>query len=347
MADFDTRLVIWAMDPELRLERIIELLSMEYNTSIDYLQEYSDLVDYEKTLQIQWLPQNGTFQIDHLNLSGTEFQYVSAIGTYEEALGPQRAFINNQLLPRAYRVFNKTVNAVFFQNMGRVYCVLDMSISQESRVRSCLFGQGYKFKKPEWGKIQSKDLTQYNLDSRFFYWLFSKVGHRLSIRLENEEDYAVNLVDVHAVSQLSEREVHDNRSEGSDVLGSIPALSGLGINQNVYEGGVHLMMPDMQLLTKIHSNCTCFIDSMNSRFIIQDDDQGQPRTILDDFPKAAILIYTVLFPGLKEIYHRAVDGGEWTAATEEGQRKEWALQVIKHLSADNQITLEDLEKIMN
>ncbi|MFB5676447.1 hypothetical protein ACE3NQ_08600 [Paenibacillus terreus] len=343
--DFDKRLVIWAMDQVHTLKSIIDVLRMDYNIPIDYLSERDDLTDYEKTLQIQWHPAASEgFSIECLKIGDVEYNYISVIGKYEDLLGEKRAVIDGRVLPREYRVFNKTVDVVFFENYGRVYCILDVSVSQEKRVRSVLFGQGYrKLKKEEWGKVQYDKLMQYTLDSDFFYWLFNKRGQKINIQpAKDREDYFINLIDIHAVSQLSERDVHDNKSEGAGVLGSIPTLSGLGINQNVYEGGLHIIMPDMQLLTKVTKSCTCVLDS--TRSVISKE--GGSSLIVDDFPKTSILIYTILFPGLLSLYHAEKINGEWSAEKGEQQRKAWALDVIKQLASDNSITMEDIEEVL-
>lgn len=331
------------MDSDLSLARIIELMQLDYNIPIEYLGR--EVKEYDRTLQIEWHPASGNkFKIEKLIIGEQEISFISAIGKYEDMLGQARAIINGTLLPREYRVFNKTVDVLFFEQSGRVYCVLEVNPSQEGRIKSVLFGQGYKHRREEWGKLQSKDLPQYQLDSRFFYWLFSKRGQKINIKPNGTAPYSINLIDVHAVSQLSERQAHDNRSEGAGVLGSISALSGLGSNQSVYEGGFHFLLPDLQLLTRIASNCTCFLDSSRSIFTGEEDSS---KSIMDDFPKTAIIIYTVLFPGLLARYHAEVQTGNWSASREEEQRKAWALQVIKELAEDNKISLVDLETILS
>ncbi|WP_419890744.1 hypothetical protein [Paenibacillus xylanexedens] len=344
--DFDKRLTIWAMDQMHTLDSIMGVLRMDYNLPIEYLSERDGLTTYEKTLQIEWRPADSEeFSVETLQVGGEDYNYISAIGKYEDSLGETRAVIDGRVvLPREYRVFNKTVDAIFFENHGRVYCILDVSVSQEKRVRSVLFGQGYKkLKKEEWGKVQHDKLVQYRLDSDFFYWLFNKRGQKINIQsVEGKEDYIVSLIDIHAVSQLSEREVYDNKSEGADVLGSLPTLSGLGTNQSVYEGGLHIIMPDMQLLTKVTNSCTCVLDSVRSVI----SKEGETSNVMDEFPKTSILIYTILFPGLLSRYHAEKINGEWSAEKGEKQRKAWALDVIKQLASDNAITLEDIEEIL-
>lgn len=278
----------------------------------------------DKTLINGWLPKNGEhFQIDSIDIQGAEVRYISAIGRYEIASSPSRAIIDNRVLPREYRIFNKAVNAVFFELHGRVYCVLEVSVSQEGKVRSVLFGQGYKHKKTEWGKVASKQLPQFSLDSRFFYWIFSKRGQQLNVVLE-DSPFVLNILDVSAVSQLSDRNVHDNRNEGPDVLGSVPALSGLCINQNVYEGGFHLLINNIQLYCRFSSDCTCALDS--SRSIITRGENVAP--VINDFPNLAITVYTLLVLGLLATFHRETQVGGWTVVEENEQRKKWALQVI-------------------
>lgn len=340
-ANFDTRIVIWGMDSSLSLEDFLPLLMMNYDAPIDYLEDHQ--VDMrEKTLLNGWRPFNGEeFLIDSLEIQGVEVKYISAIGLYETAISSTKAIVEGRLLPRTYRVFNRTVNAVFFEIHKRVYAVLEVSSSQENRVRSVLFGQGYKYKKPEWGKVSTKEMPQYSLDSKFFYWIFSKRGQELNIDWGNSTAN-IKILDVSAVSQYSDRNVHDNRNEGPDVLGSLPALSGLGKNQNVYEGGFQFLIDDVHLFCRFTSNSTCTLDS--GRSIITRGERVTP--IIEAFPRLAVTVYTILIPGLLASFHKESNpGGSWTSKEEEKQRKFWALKVIKELSYDNNITLEDMENL--
>lgn len=131
--DFDKRLTIWAMDQMHTLDSIMGVLRMDYNLPIEYLSERDGLTTYEKTLQIEWRPADSEeFSVETLQVGGEDYNYISAIGKYEDSLGETRAVIDGSVvLPREYRVFNKTVDAIFFENHGRVYCILDVSVSQE------------------------------------------------------------------------------------------------------------------------------------------------------------------------------------------------------------------------
>lgn len=340
--NFDTRVVIWGMDRSLSLEDFPTILSMDYDRDIEYLTGRSDISDEDKKLRNAWRPKNGTsFNIETIKIESTDFRYISVIGRYELPISSSKAIIDGNLLPRSYRVFNKTVNAVFFELHERVYCALEVSSSQAGGVKSILFGQGYKHKKEAWGKVEVENLPQFSLDSRFFYWIFSQRGQILSADL-GAENFTVNVLDVSAVSQLSEREVHDNKNEGPDVLGSISTLSGLGINQSVYEGGFHLLLSDAQLYFKLSKNCTCMLDSAKS---IRTG-TTPVVSVTEDFPRLAIMMYTLLIPGLLATFHRETQsGGTWSITEEVKQRKNWALQVIDQLAFDNNVSLEDLERI--
>ncbi|MCU7756897.1 hypothetical protein N7988_28120 (plasmid) [Bacillus cereus] len=343
MSKNNTKIVIWAMEPRFRLNYIIELLQLNYKQEIDYLVDHANLSAYDKTLQNKWLPAPGRadFVIERMNIVGQEIEYIPALGQYELQLGASKGLINNTPLPRDIRVFNRSVNAVFFEYFGRVYCALEVSASQEGKVRSALFGQGYRNPKEEWGKVYYKDIDTYALDSRFFYWIFSKRGQ--SIPWNGSEDESIQVVDVSAVSQLAERQAYDSTSQGANVLGSVQALSGLGSNQSVYNGGFYFLKHnDFSLFMEIGADGSCTIDTGRSNFI----KNGQIENVSQNFQYLILVLYTSLFPGLKELYNTERTGGVWTILREADQRKQWALEVVKELCEENEIALSELESIL-
>lgn len=340
----ETRVVVWGMDPKITLDEVPKLLRMDYNTSINYLTDKKHLSYNEKHLLNEWVSpkRNKTFTISQKKLAGEDVRFIQAVGKYETAASVNKAIIDNQVLPREYRVFNHTVDAVFFEVEGRVYCALEASSTQEGKVRSALFGQGRKEKKKEeWGKVDYQKIAAFSIDSKFFYWLFSKRGTTLKLPIGKGKTYEINLVDISAVSQLADKNAYDNKSEGADVLGSLPALSGLGTNQSVYEGGIHLTNNDVTLKMSIHYDCSCYIDSGRSTLT----SQSQVNNIDNDFPGFVLVIYKLLFPGMFALHNQETRLGHWDQAKEEVQRKNWALKVIKELSDENGITYKDLRVV--
>lgn len=342
MARNNSKIVIWAMEPRFDLDYIIDLLQLNYLQEIEYLAPYNQLTDYEKTLQNKWLPIPGraNFIIERMDIAGQTFEYIAAIGQYETQSGASKGVINNNPLPRESRVFNHSVNAVFFQYLGRVFCALEVSASQEGKVRSALFGQGNKNPKEEWGKVYFKDIDTFALDSRFFYWIFSKRGQTVS--LHGSPNETIQIVDVSAVSQHAERKAYDSKSQGANVLGSVQALSGLGSNQSVYNGGFYFLKENnFSLFMEIGSDGSFTIDTARSSIT----KNNQMEIVSQNLQHVILVIYTYLFPGLKALYN-AERGGVWNTVVEADQRKQWALEVVKELCLENEIKLNELESVL-
>lgn len=341
MAKNETGIEIWGMDRSLALNDIMNLLGRDYNTPIEYLIDNQFLNEYEKTLYNSWLPSNNrNFVIETINISGQQINYINAIGSYEEPLGARRGIVNGNPLPREVRVFNKTANAVFFQFQGRVYCALDASSSQGGRIRSTLFGQRRGNRIEDWGSVEYKNLDLYTLDSRFFYWVFSKRGHTLTLPNHNNEE--VKVVDISAISQLAARNAYDSTSQGANVLESLQALSGLGSNQSIYNGGFYFLKENsFNMFMKIDSNSSCTINTGRSNI----HNGTELDLIQNNFSKSVLTIYTFLFPGLKALFNQEQNSGLWNQARELDQRKQWALEVVKELCEENNINIRELQQI--
>jgi hypothetical protein len=338
----ETRIEIWGMDRNIDLGDIRNLLVRNYDIPIEYLSEINGLSAHDKTLHNSWIPSdNREFHIESQDIAGQTIRFINAIGQYEETLGEQRGIVNGTPLPREVRVFNKTVNVVFFQYDGRVYCALDTSPSQGGRIRSFLFGQRRGNRIIEWGTVEFKNIGFYILDSRFFYWLFSKRGQTLT--LPNQAQSQVNVVDISAVSQLADRNAYDSTSQGANILASLPALSGLGSNQSIYNGGFYFQKDNtFNLFMNIDSNCSCTIDAARSNIF----NGNELDLIPNNYTKTVLTLYTFLFPGLKELYNHEQNSGQWNHAQETDQRKQWALEVVKELCDENNINIRELQQII-
>ncbi|WP_026672419.1 hypothetical protein [Alkalihalobacterium bogoriense] len=348
--DKEWRLSVWELDKDLTLEDIVKNLQLKYNLPIDYLKERKDLHDLEKTLQNGWHPGNGedTFKIKEVTIANNKIKYIHAIGYYEKAESKNRAIIENSgskdiIVPRHLRVFNRSCEAVFFELSGKVYTVVEVSQSEAGRVRSVLFGQGrQENKKEEWKKVNYKDVKQFKFDSKFFYWLLSKIGNEF--KYDDKKDYKLKLFDVSAVAHSTVQEEYDSTSIGTNILGSLPALSGLGSNQSVYEAGFTFKLPNLSLTLKISENSECFINLDKSR---TENGKGESVTVNHDseYVRVVLTIYSVLLITLKKTYNSEVSSKSWTINEEESQRKKWGLVVINELSEENNITLEDIKDL--
>ena len=208
--------------------------------------------------------------------------------------------------------------------------------------RQVLFGQGRgDNKKEEWKKINYKEILQFSWDSQFFYWLLSKIGSSFSH--ESDPEYTISLLDVSAVAQLTTEQEYDSTSKGANVLGSLPALSGLGTNQSVYEAGFAFQFPNMTLTLRMSDNSTCFINSSASNII---GENGESLNIEQDYVRVVLTIYGILLLTLKRKYNSDVANRLWTVSQEQFQRKNWALYVIRELCEENDISLDDVKGIL-
>lgn len=341
-----TRLVIWKLDNLLGLEKVKELLAKNYNHTIDFLKKY-DLEQYDKELQNKWISPDGkNVEIQNINLLGQNFRYISAVGMYETNFGENRSIIDNIPLPREVRIFNHAVKVIFFEFVERVYCVLEITKSQESRVRSALFGQRRGHKMEEWGELQFNEPMPFSFPSRFYYWLFSRKGQTLSFNIDTRKQ-TLKVIDVAAISHLAEREAYDSSSVGAGLLsGSIPALSGLGSNEDVYQAGFKLLINNSYFMINLGENGVCVLDSKKS-YYLETDQEGETLKYIDsNFEYFVLMIYGVIFPKLLEKYNKLLNEGLWDDISEEGLRRSWALKVIKELSIHNNIEFADLKELL-
>lgn len=344
----EMRLTVWELDKDLQLEEVISNLQLDYNQSIDYLADRTDIPYIDRTLQNGWHPGNGeaTFKINEIQIANETIKYVHARGYYEKAESKDRAIINGDIdngivVPRHLRVSNRLCEAIFFELNNQVYAVIEVSHSEEGRVRSVLFGQGRKEnRKAEWKKINYQDVKLFKFDSKFFYWLLSKVGKKFCH--ESDLNYTISLVDVSAVAQLTDKEEYDSTSKGTNILGSLPALSGLGSNQSVYEAGFSFNLPKMSLTLRISDNSTCFINLDASTVF---NEKNEPVSVKHEYIKAVLTVYVILLLTLKKSYNSEVSKRIWTTSNEAIQRKQWGLFVIRELCIENEITLEDIRDL--
>lgn len=338
----ETRFVIWELDSSFTLDNIIKNLSLDYNIEIDYLKDIN-IGKNDKTLNNGWIPAGGKkgYEKKVVQVAGEKISYVHAQGYYEKSVGKDRAIINNgTILPRNFRIFNRSVDAIFFDLSNKIYVVVAVSISEENRVRSILFGQGRGTKKKEeWKKVNYTNVMQFKFDSKFFYWLLSKKG--TVFNAPNDPNYKINLSDVSAVAQLTDKEEYDSKSQGSNVLGSLPALSGLGSNQSVYEAGFTFKLPNMEISLRIADDSTCYINLDDSRYIKQN---GEWVDINQEYATVIMSLYSIVLLNLKLYYNLECNNKNWTSVDEEQQRKNWALFVIRELCNENNINLNDIMK---
>lgn len=330
------RYAVWGLDNLLSLESILILLNKNYNHSIDFLLE-EDIEESDKMLYNKWLSPSSPnpLVINERSLYGQSVRYIHALGKYEYGYGVSKSFVNDYPLPKEVRVFNQVSNVLFFEYENKVYCVVETSASQESRIRSALFGQRKGEKMEEWGNIEFKKPLPFIFDSKFYYWLLSKKGASFTINTEK-----IELLDVSAISLFSERNVYESNSQGPDLLnGSVSALSGLGSNESVHSVGLKLKIGSTTLNIQVSANGATYIDTNRCTKIENDN----LTSFNDDFSYFILLIYEKIFTELILHFEKDKSLHKWDDHAEALQRKTWALKVIKNLVEQNNIHIEELE----
>ncbi|OLN21498.1 hypothetical protein BTO30_14530 [Domibacillus antri] len=261
----------------------------------------------------------------------------------QKSEGKDRAISNGDtktgvVIERHLRVSNRYCSAVFFDLNGQIYVVVEVSLSEEGRVRSLLFGQGRQGnKKEEWKKLKFNNVLQFGFDSKFFYWLLSNVGKEF--QHDSDKTYKIKLTDVSNVAQLTDKAEYDSKSTGTNVLGSLPALSGLGSNQSVYEAGFGFTLPKMSLTLRLADNSTCYINKDLSNVT---SEKGETLTVDHELVNVTLTVYVILLLTLKKSYNADIEKKTWTHNEEASQRKKWALFVIGELCEENNVTLKDI-----
>ncbi|MCY8915671.1 hypothetical protein MOE20_06530 [Bacillus atrophaeus] len=338
--DKEIRLTLLKLDRHFTLDNIIENLKLDYRKPIGYLTERQNLSSPEKILNNKWYPANNAqaFTKKTFNVGDSNIEYVLASGYYEKSASEEQAIVNGYVLPRERRVFNRTCEAIFFNLNGQVYCVIEVSQSEERNVKSILFGQGRGInKKEEWGKVEHKDITQFSFDSNIFYWLISKKGSQFNY--ENS-DFKFSLTDITAISNQTDRLEYDSTNSGSNILGSSPALTALGSNHSVYEAGLSFKTPNMTLLLRLSETSTCYVNVDKSFVTLQ---SGDNVNVKQDLTNVVLSIYTVILLTLKGAYNSASDKSEKQVT----QRRNWALLVIRTLCEENEIPLNEIKKLLD
>lgn len=346
----EKRVSILELDRELDFEKVISNLKLNYDKPIQYLSGKHNLTHEEMTAMNGWKSKdnNDIYTVEHMNIADKVINYIVAIGYYENPLPEAKCVFlkagNEVILQKNDRVTKQFVKVIFFDIDTKLYAIIEATKTQEDKVKSLLFGQGYALnKKEEWGKI-SKENLQFHWESDFFYWLLSKVGSTFNI--ETDSRYSIDIQDIFAVAHATAQDEYNSTSDGSNILGSVSALSGFGTNQNLYEAGIVFKFPNLHLVIKISEKSTCLLDLDDSYLIIP----GEPaKKLTEDNTLVLITIYSILLPILKQNYNKETytEPKIWTTEQSEIARKNWAFSAIVELCGDNDIYFEDLEPYIN
>ncbi|BCB39521.1 hypothetical protein BCJMU51_4440 [Bacillus cereus] len=342
------RLRIWSFDSFVNLQSIQEALSLEYKQEIAFLNEVdvvNEIEQEDKWLYHQWLPMGNQQEIKgyDFDLNGKNIPYIFAKGCYEVGFGKKKSIVDNQLLPRKARVFNHLSQCLFFEQEGKVYCIIQVSDSQERKIRNTLFGQKNTDLKKVWGDIELTKVYPYVLEEQFFYWLLSKCGQVFVYSDEGVEDKEINLLDVSQLSLKSRPYVYDSNCKGTNLLSeSVAALSTLANNDQVHLAGIKVKIGNAQFSFAFDSDCVIHVNTDDTWFV---DEKG--KTSYDKNPLYFIFhIYLVIFPTFLKAYQADWSKDKWTMRSYVAQKKEWTLKTIKLLCDENGVTIDELRELM-
>lgn len=337
------RLVVWKLDNLLTLEKITELLKLNYDKDIEFINELVEAGEItldrkeDAIYNNLWYANSNKedFEISLVEFGEYSIRYISANGSFEYGFGKQRAFIDGHLMNRNKRVFRKECSAIFFEFENEVYLALQTLESNESDIRGSLLGQGRKNKNSEWGKI-SKVAYPFTFESAFFYWLLTKKGKEVQFKKQS-----ISIIDVNAISVLSEGSTYNNTSEGNALLDvCLPALSVLSINEMITNIGLKLKLSDYEIVINFNKNAVVQIDTVKSHKLI--DDEENISTYSEDSNGFILLIYAYIFPALLELFEKDKSGDNWKGTVKMWQRN-WAIDVVKVLIRHNDIKTSDLD----
>lgn len=338
------RFTIWKIEKkELTLEKVLELLNKNYNQKIKYLDGY-EIEENDKTLNNKWINPDGSNKLkiknhkknyDGNNNDLENIKYIYAKGLFETNLSEERAIVNGKVLPRESRVFNHSCEACFFEIKEAIYVVLKVNSTDESKVRNKLMKyRNDSNEKDIWGKVKYNKVDNYEIDSKFFYWLLYKKDKVEEIEFETEK---IRVLDISQVLQEDKYELYTTHSMGEDILGSTSALSAFGESQKINKTGVIFVNQDVQIAGLLDINSVFFIDNDKSKIEINEN----------EFVDFAIYIYTYLIPQLFKAWDEEKESSKWDDKLLKSLTKKWAINAILNLSKINDISLDEIDEAMN
>lgn len=342
MAGKEIKMTVWALNPDLTLENVVEFMSFNYNKTISYLADRTDLSRHEKTLLNYWAEyeQGRGFSIREMNLFGKNVRYLSVRANFETAASESNAIIGDFLIPRQNRVTHYDEPVYFYEYFGRIYAIVIGSSLKIGTIRKVLMGgkRNLTDEQKRWGRVQTSEIHTYNFASEFFYWLISKQNTEI-----DSESITIEISDIRAVSQTgSERTDVHHESTGSNLLDEAVPRAGLGINSRVSKIGTSLSYEGGTINLIIFENGECWIDNYFSTI---NGPNGELIPFDTNLEVGTLILYYVLLPVIKEAYHSERDTGSWTTNHQANSRKDLALGAINELCAENEITLEEIQNL--
>lgn len=320
-----------ALNKELKLENIKELLSENYSFVPPSLKEVSGLSDEEKNLYNSW---NEIEDILNLN---EKVRYFKAKGKIEVSIGSFYSKGTGLLKKKSDRVNTSNVEVVFLEIMvdsdqTLTFAVISGSENILKNIKSHLLGGSRsldKTLKDKWGKTEtSKYIT---FDPNFFLWLL--------IKNENNELDKIELLDIHHIDNRSETKDRHHTDQGIGVLNDALAKASLSRASNLLKLGVVLDCEYGQFNFDFDSNGNIEFNEKSCLY----NEEGNPVSLIDENKiELIIYIYGYIFPTLLSLYREDINTLTWKSENIPPFRKKQGLKALIEMA--NNLELFDLTK---
>ncbi len=337
MAGKETKLTVWALDPEISLNQLPELMRLNYSKAISYLDE-KDLPQIDKTLMHRWKEyiSDEEFNIQSYEVLGQTILSIPVRAFIETAAPPDKALHGDFVMPRSKRVTPSLLEVFFFEMSSRVYAIINGPEYKTRYIRTLLMGGG---KNPEethkeWKKVQFKDIPNYTFSSKFFYWLISKENTTITTPL-----FEMNISDIRLLSQSPDRRDVKHESEGDNLLEEAMSKTGLGVNSRIGHIGTTISCEEGSLRFVLFETGDCFVDNYESAL---NGHQGELIPFEQAIDKGSLMLYSVILPSLKAAFNADRD---WTTQQQADARKTFSLGAINELCAENEISLDEIKSL--
>ncbi|MFU1795426.1 hypothetical protein ACM1RC_16290 [Paenibacillus azoreducens] len=339
MAGKEIKLSLWALDPTINIETVSDLMQLNYNKIIDYLEDRNDISRFDKTLMNRWreYDQDRGFKVQEIEVFGSAFRYISAYAYFETTIGHDTAIIDGTVLPRERRISENELPVFFFEFIGRVYVVVSGSQYKINNIRTLLMGHGRHTndEQKQWKRVQLKDIPNFNFTSDFFYWLISKENKTVETALVK-----MDINDIRFLAQSgTERSDVRHESQGANILDEAVSKTGLGVNSRVDMIGTTISFEGGHINLIIFDNGVCWVDNYNSAM---NGITGELEAFEENLEMGALTLFCGILPELKTAYNNDKNNNLWTTEHQAKARKLWALGAINELCSENDITYEEI-----
>jgi hypothetical protein len=336
----EARFSLWSLDPEISLDDIPELLSLEYAREISYLEGINGLVNFDRTLMHRWMPysEDKGFSIQTYEILGITVSCIPAKALIETAAPRDEAVFGTFVLPRNKRIQQSILEVFFFELAGRVYTIVKGPEYKTRYVRTNLMGASRKADDQHkgWKKVQFNNIANYSFPSEFFYWLISKENQTIKTEI-----FDLQISDIRFLSQSVDRKDIKHESEGRNLLHEAVPKTGLGINTKVGQVGTTIISEEGTIRFVLYETGESSVDIYESAI---NSSNGEIEPFDQQLDIGSLMLYAVILPALKAAFN-ADKGKLWTVQHQADSRKHWALGAINELCAENQITFDEIKKL--